>query len=247
MKKRNFTLLCLLLFPFFSWACSCSGPLEFCTVAQNEAITLILGKKIAQIEHGMEIEVLNVIRGEENRSKIKVWGDVGHLCRLYTSTFEIGETVIFALSKIDWTASPDAPDWRALEKVDDYVISVCGLSYTKCDDPVNPYTQEVEDLSECLGFDPCNCGQAKLEVFPNPTTGPLQLTLPDVAKEIENKVVDVYGINGALVRSITITTSEEDKEFSMDLSGLDPGLYFLKYQSPLLCGTSKAEKILLQQ
>lgn len=246
MKKRNFTLLSFLLFPLLGWACNCTGPLDFCEVAQNENLTLILGKKTAQVEHGMDVEVLHVIRGNENRSKIRVWGDVGHLCRLYTSGFEIGETFIFALGKIDWNAPPDGSDWQLLEKVDDYTISVCGLYYTSCDDSVNPYTQEVEDLVSCLGYDPCNCGTAKMKIFPNPSKGPLQLTLPDIAEEVADRFVDVYNINGALLKTIKVASDEEGKQFRMDLSELNPGLYLLAYHGPLLCGKPKLEKLLLQ-
>ncbi|MEM9822052.1 MAG: T9SS type A sorting domain-containing protein, partial [Bacteroidota bacterium] len=201
-------------------------------------------KKIQQIEHGMEVEVLEVIRGEESRSTITIWGDPGHLCRVYTSSFEIGATVIFALSKIETPPNPDF--FSPLEKVDDYIISVCGLHYTKCNDPVNPYTQEVEDLAECLGFDPCNCGQPKLNVYPNPTIGPLAIKLPAAVVDVSPKQVNVYDIRGALVRNLQFLTDGEERTLNLDLGGLHPGIYFLEYRSPLLCGSAKAERILLR-
>jgi len=68
----------------------------------------------------MEVEIIEVLKGEENRPSVKVWGDNGMMCRPYLSRFKEGSTWIIAFSK-----SNEKRGHRE-ETSKDYYISFCG-------------------------------------------------------------------------------------------------------------------------
>ncbi|MEM8906629.1 MAG: T9SS type A sorting domain-containing protein [Bacteroidota bacterium] len=241
MRPSLFFLLFFALNPTTNWACSCSGAATFCeTIEGQDHLTIIKGKKIKQIEHGMEVEVLNVLRGNESKSTIKVWGDLGHLCRPYASTFPEEEVYIFALDKITELINPSFSS--PLEEVDDYTISICGIYYSACDEPVNPFTGAADDLSDCFGFNPCDCGSSSLQVSPNPTRGPVQVQLPKSYSTLEQTIIRVYNIQGALVRWARIADlvgRDPESPISINLSGLAQGVYLIEYSTTNWCGNGQ--------
>ena len=199
MKKNSFTLVFFLI-PFFCLACSCGGPSSFCVVINleiNEHLIVLSGKKLRDVSHGMEVEVLQVFRGEESRSKIMVWGDNGFLCRRFTSGFEIGSELILALSKREWAGSLNSGTEE--EEAGDYILSSCGLRFMRCNDLTNPFTGEEEDISDCLGNNFCSCeGSYRFDFYPNPTQGIIHAKMKK--EEESNNEILVYNISGQVVR-----------------------------------------------
>ena len=108
---RLLTLLVTLLAPGVALACSCmwSGP--FTKVALGTDL-VVLAEVRSYYRHSMEVAVLDVLKGGEDRREIRVWGDSGALCRPYVTAFPRGTRWIFALKR--------EPGTR------DYIISVCG-------------------------------------------------------------------------------------------------------------------------
>ena len=39
----------------------------------------------------MEVEIIEIYKGEETRKSVIVWGDIGNLCRPYLSAFKEGQ------------------------------------------------------------------------------------------------------------------------------------------------------------
>lgn len=82
----------------------------------------------------MELEVLEVIKGDEERQNIRVWGDNGALCRPYIKSFPVGTEWVMALNRV----SPQKemvgflPDngteipYGLSKKETDYAIPGCG-------------------------------------------------------------------------------------------------------------------------
>ena len=65
----------------------------------------------------MEVEITEVYKGTESRKNVTVWGDPGHLCRPYLSTFKEGEFYVIAFN-------PGYPNnWHDNEKSTDFNIS----------------------------------------------------------------------------------------------------------------------------
>lgn len=108
---RILALLVTLLAPGVALACSCmwSGP--FTKMALGTDLVVVAEVR-SYYRHGMDVAVIDVLKGGEDRSVIRVWGDTGALCRPYVAAFPRGTRWIFALKR--------EPGTR------DYIISVCG-------------------------------------------------------------------------------------------------------------------------
>ena len=108
---RTLTLLATLLAPGVALACSCMWAGPFTKVALGTDL-VVLADVQAYYRHGMDVTVLDVLKGTEDRPVIRVWGDTGALCRPYVTAFLRGTRWILALKR--------EPGTR------DYIISVCG-------------------------------------------------------------------------------------------------------------------------
>jgi hypothetical protein len=108
---RTLTLLATLLAPGVALACSCMWAGPFTKVALGTDL-VVLADVQAYYRHGMDVTVLDVLKGTEDRPVIRVWGDTGALCRPYVTAFSRGTRWILALKR--------EPGTR------DYIISVCG-------------------------------------------------------------------------------------------------------------------------
>jgi hypothetical protein len=106
--------LVTLLAPAVALACSCLWAGPFTKVALR-ADLVVLGEVRSYHRHGMDVAVLEVLRGKEDRRVIRVWGDTGILCRPYVTGFPRGTRWVFAVKRS-----------RGPEAAGDYVISVCG-------------------------------------------------------------------------------------------------------------------------
>lgn len=108
---RTLTLLATLLAPGVALACSCMWAGPFAKVALGTDL-VVLAEVRSYHRHSMDVAVVEVLKGGEDRREIRVWGDSGALCRPYVTAFPRGTRWIFALKR--------EPGTR------DYIISVCG-------------------------------------------------------------------------------------------------------------------------
>jgi hypothetical protein len=106
---RHRTLLalaCLLasLCPGSIRACECHWIGPFLTVAPDAEL-IVCGRvlsyhdvgKISRIPQAMDVQVLEVLKGRTSSSRLRVWGDDGHLCRPYVTQFPVGTEWVLAL------------------------------------------------------------------------------------------------------------------------------------------------------
>jgi hypothetical protein len=123
---KSLFLFCILLATLSSSACDCEYGGSFMKVSrQMPAIVLVkviahsdsLGK-YSKIPLAMEVEVMEVFRGDEKRKRITIGGDDGHLCRPYVTQFKVGGLYIMALYQIN--PVPGQKEGAA------YAISICG-------------------------------------------------------------------------------------------------------------------------
>ncbi len=226
--------------------CSCFGPDTFCATiegqADNPSLLVIKGKKIADIAHGMNVQVLEVLQGEEDQPVIRVWGDNGFLCRVYPSTFGIGEEFIFALLRIEEDPSGEnLPDWLMMEQKDDYIISVCGRYYFPCsnwDDPSqNPPTA-------CLD-NPCHCTPKPALFYPNPAREKVYFNLPADRTDIKGSI-EIFDTSGNRVGNRrAITKPITDGRVELDVTHLIPGVYLVKVYAGAYCGGAVMGKVVV--
>ncbi|MCS3800449.1 T9SS type A sorting domain-containing protein [Niastella sp. OAS944] len=78
---------------------------------------------------------------------------------------------------------------------------------------------------------------ANMQVSPNPTSGNLQVQLPDGLKGIIN--LQVFDLNGRIVKTQNLSSDGNALSTSIDVNGLPNGLYILKAQSGSTSLTSR--------
>lgn len=113
-------------------ACDCDSQGAFLKVAPNSKLVALVKvtkyltfKDIYEVKTpmSMEVEIIEIYKGEESRKTIIVWGDIGNLCRPYLSRFKEGQYYIIAFSGGSNGSKGFAHE---NEKTTDYSISICG-------------------------------------------------------------------------------------------------------------------------
>lgn len=134
--RRITILLTFLTSSAVSFACSCFGPNTFCGVLNPpyeepewwipEAVVMAI--PLQQYYYGIDVVIVQVFQGEMNNDTVRVWGDNGALCRLFTGWTE-GDTLILGIDQTDLQGNtivnPEYPP--DLEREGDYMISGCGV------------------------------------------------------------------------------------------------------------------------
>jgi hypothetical protein len=123
-------LVALLTAQNLAMACTCSWRGPFAKVALGQEL-VVYGEVLDYYKHSMEVKVLEVLRGKEDRGTIRIWGDNGALCRPYVESFPIGTRWLFAVSSLpkDMVDDQSPSLWSRLfssPSKRDYVISICG-------------------------------------------------------------------------------------------------------------------------
>ncbi len=225
-------LLFAIAFSNHSAACDCFGPLNFCeTLHDNNPDLVVLAVKKADQAHGMQVEILEVLKGAESRQQVLVWGDNGFLCRHYVSQWSVGDTVIFSLHLIgQFSALPQ-------EDSTDYFISVCGTYFLH--DAGGQVSGAINGLNTLLSYPSfknalTSCVTAiaapanplsGLLLFPNPPSDAfVQLALPP--EWIHPLQIRLFSSSGREMHATF--TSREPGHVMLNTATLQPGIYLLK-------------------
>jgi hypothetical protein len=106
-------LVAVLAAPGAALACRCIWAGPFTKVALGTDL-VVLAEVRSYERNSMEVEVIEVLKGKEERRALRIWGDDGALCRPYVTLFPRGTRWIFALEREREASSRD------------YTISGCG-------------------------------------------------------------------------------------------------------------------------
>lgn len=134
MKKILVILIILYSIPLIGkvYACSCEWIGPFFKVAKGTDLVVLVkiisyGSYSGNMPMSMDVEVIELIKGDETRRVIKIWGDTGILCRPYLSRFQSDSVWVLSLFKSRSEGYFRHPN----EKEGDYNISGCGEYYMK--------------------------------------------------------------------------------------------------------------------
>ena len=236
--KRIITLLfCSLVIINSSKACSCTGDLDFCLTMNGlfPPEVVILAVKSADFHYAMDVQVIEYLKGSEDREDLRIWGDNGILCRLYTSQFPIGDTLVLGISPTDFAgnflSNPAYPP--DLEQEGDYMLSVCGIYYLHYENGNVFEPQWVPDQmfmsyeefkqSGCLatGIEPVPTLEASL--YPNPAQTSFVIETSSVLPEHFTPQI-INSIGQRIHTTFEITSSNR---IEIDVSHLPPGGYIV--------------------
>jgi len=222
-----------------AYSCSCGGPYTFCETIELQTAKeeyIVKAVKLRDVNHGMDVEVINAYKGQIPGETIRVWGDNGFLCRVYTNQFIIGDTIIMNLYLVD-EIYPGLNDIGG-EKVGDYELSICGLHFLQVKNNnvtgnIISETQQIEigqfDESMMNGklFDECvqtNVEESKIFqdilLYPNPAAEEVRI--------ISNRRISSIIIYNSLGQNIYEQINLNNIELDIDVSEFERGLYFVE-------------------
>lgn len=232
----------LLLFNFIfltaNYSCDCWGP-AFCgVISEGENAWLNQGYqvqavKIRDVQHGMELQIIENYGKALDSELIMVWGDLGWLCREYTSQFIDGDTLVLNLIKIG--ENPVTP----VEDPEDFQLSFCGRHYLTIKEgivrgfinesheldsiPLVDFEKEViESCQISSSLDPLT-SELDLLVYPNPTSGYCQVVS-------DQEIVDLI-LYDAAGRKLTEHSQLNTNSLRIDMQAYVSGLYLAQVLS----------------
>ncbi|MGV3560735.1 T9SS type A sorting domain-containing protein [Larkinella arboricola] len=211
-------------------ACSCMDGGAFLTIAEKAAWTpgtLMVRAEVRDHEaHGMDVKVLEVLNGSEEKSVIRVWGDPGFMCRLYTNGFKKGDKLVLILHRIDNANYED-------ERNGDYSLNGCGTYVLREDKSITGrITASDKEMSSRQFY-------RELERI-------LDKNRPDMARVYPSPVVDklltvkVPALRQPTILAQIITTTgqtlqtrelESGKQHELDVSTLAQGIYIIRFRT----------------
>jgi hypothetical protein len=141
LKKLLFlpiAIICLLSFTVsrVEPPCTCQHSGAFLTVApQSRLVALVKIKEHylytdendRPVPMSMEVELIDVYKGKEDRDHIIVWGNAGNMCRPDISVFRKENYYVMAFEATGGNPIYDEPN-------NDYAISICGHHWLTVED-----------------------------------------------------------------------------------------------------------------
>lgn len=217
-------------------ACQCGGPNTFCqTVGENKDLETHLLKvvKLNDTLNGMVALILEDYNNVALSDTAIVWGDNGLLCRVSTSNFQTGDTLILNLILLSCAHPPNLTH----EKIGDYVLSICGLFHLRVKGEkvigrIAPgiremQVEEFESLVESDDFeDSClrtsvvnESEQENIAIYPNPTQNKVW-----IRSKYEWVEAVVFDCCGRIVQQVKMDSNDRNE---IDFIGREPGVYTL--------------------
>ncbi|HCS27215.1 MAG TPA: hypothetical protein DIW43_07160 [Spongiibacteraceae bacterium] len=112
-----------------AFACSCIWQGNFAEIDKSGA-TIVLGKVLSHKGNSMDLQVHEVLQGKLYREEIRIWGEVGSLCRAELSNFADGSEWLLVLDTIttvpDKGFNPNTPN-ISFGRKDDFSLKRCGV------------------------------------------------------------------------------------------------------------------------
>lgn len=247
MKKFILIFVINIVFSLKLFACSYT-PESFCSTSSSFPENLIVFGKIVSIDNnGINLEVIGLLRGEENRTTIRIWNGVDFECNgnWSMSASELGEinhTIIVILPKIlekksEWEVLGDyrRPDFFGYTpdlKVENGIVS--GLISGNASSPYKAEKSDYENFKNSWETNQ-NCASVVLntknynlkEIFKIYTMSNNKFKI--LANSSIKNQIEIFNIYGLKIESKVFVV----KKFEIDLSSYTSGIYFinLKYEN----------------
>jgi len=233
IKNILFSAIILFSVQIKTMACSCfPAGYHFCETLQNDTTiaSVVMVQKLSDYHYGMDVKVLLNISGEITEDTIRVWGDNGALCRLYTG-WPVGDTLILALHHTDMTGNmihnPDFPP--NLEDSSDYHISGCGVYALNVNNgmvtgSINAQSLQQMPLNTFLAMGCLQLGAEEnpldhLQLYPNPANDVVLFSSVNVnLGELQVEIINCLGQSVYHQASFTL-------DQSLNISNLTEGVY----------------------
>lgn len=241
MRKLILIFIVNFVFTLKFFACSYT-PISFCATSESFSENLIVFGKIVSIDNnGIDFEIIDILKGQENKTIIRIWNGVDFDCNgnwsmAASELGELNETLIIILPKIaekknDWEIigeyrRPDFFGYTPNLKVENGIVSglISGnVSYPYVEEQANyeifknSWKTNQNCSSVVLGTENYNLEET-FKIYTN-SNNKFKISSN---KNTEFKV-RIFNINGLKIESTELI----EKEFEIDLSKYSAGIYFI--------------------
>ncbi|KAA3440555.1 hypothetical protein [Rufibacter hautae] len=128
-------------------SCSCGTARNFIKATQKADIIALVkikeyqdfftltgaGPEPINQPQSVQVEVVQVLKGKEERKEVKIYGDDGALCRPYIDVFKKDQFYVIGLYKGDSEAG------------EDYAVSICGEFWLEYDQKLKTVKGRIEE------------------------------------------------------------------------------------------------------
>jgi len=223
-------------------SCTCAGESYFCEEISDTTDSflhpeyVLRGIKLKDTLHGMLLKIEYQYINEILADNILILGDTGGLCRVFTSFFEVGDTIILGINRQE--SESGIPD----ESIGDYWFPACGVTFLEIENglvegPISfnttamsleefdLYMENEEYNADCLTSGIRQFQPNDLKLYPNPAMNTAYVNCESCDGLA---LVSVYSVTGAL---INIPFYQTGNTIRLDVAGLEKGVYFVRLKN----------------
>lgn len=222
----------------FTLGCDCGGANTFCETIKSQIAPeeyIVKAIKLKDINHGMDVKIINSYRDVIPKDTVRIWGDNGALCRVGTGLFEVGDTIImnlFVLNDISQNLSGEG------ENIGDYELSSCGKYYLKVKnnkvvggitseileidlDEFDELMKEENNFTECISTNTKEKdNNREIKLYPNPVDRDLRIS--------SNGMITGVKIHDTSGRIINMLSNINSEIIDINTSDFKRGIYFIE-------------------
>jgi hypothetical protein len=213
-------------------ACDCYSDAPY-TFASNylsnynsNDVFFVKGVKLKTEYYGIQLKVIEDMKGNIQEENITVWGDNGNSCRIdFITSYNDNDTLCMLIRKIS------LPDWENIETVEDYAIIACAYSVMQFSNGyitgrINTAYEDNSMLLSDFLSQYTNLTNPNLDkdiyLYPNPVGYQLDIKLGrHILLPLQ---VRICNASGQFVQML----SYRESEFAINTSSLSVGLYFIQ-------------------
>lgn len=223
-------------------------PKSFCSSIQVHSDDLIvLGEILSKDMYGLDLKIIEVIRGQETRSVVRVWNGTDFECNgvwtMEAETIgEVNDTVLITLPKIEnlensWDVIDDYRRPDPYYHTSELKMENGKLNGLIKGDAIAPPEFKILSIdyqelkNTIINNNDCsdlvtNVNEVELSSglkFMNPFSSNLEIEIPDI---IKGRVINIYTIRGQRVKSEQVINRNK---IEIDFNSEIPGIYILEF------------------
>lgn len=254
MKKQISLIILGLFLTNMLWACTFTSS-SFCVDTGHLSYHSVISGEIISIdEDGIDVAVMDVLKGDETNAVIRIWDGTDFDCNgmwpmAASDLGQVGDVKILVLPKIveienTWDVIGDyrRPNWYEyttdLNVVDGIVMGwIKGYSYWDQNDEIQytadyigelAYDAFVSSFSEtidCSTMVDVEKITENLQIgIQNPFQSELKIT---IGNENFNGTIAVFDVNGIAVKQLAV---QSQNQVAIDFSFVPSGIYFVRFE-----------------
>lgn len=237
--------MAFIVVPKLIMSCTCATYNEpFCATIKSDYYIINSVVIDDTDEAGITVQVIEEFNLNEISDTINVAGIYSAICGVYMEQFTVGDTLIMAIVPKLYTNTNTGTEYQwYLDRCNTQFLKIINGEVTGNIDfniSTQSYFDFKNDFDKCLddsvSNEEINESRLGIKFYPNPAYNYIAID----PGNLKIKSIKIIGTNGIVFKSITFN---EDKSISIDLTGLNNGIFFIEVKSDEIIFLEKLLKI----